>query len=314
MSTTVARRVVATILSAFVLIGSFTMAARPAAAANNTEVAFDFFVKKGLSEAQSAGLVGNFIHESGADPINPAAKQHGGGPGRGIAQWEGSRRTDLENYAASRGIAWSNLQLQLDFVWKELTSTEGRALSKIKATSTARDAAVAVRVYYERPSVHADAQRIAAAQSVLSRFGGGGGGENPPAETSFPTLKEGAKSNAVRTLQWTLRANGHSVTVDGSFGPKTTAAVKAFQKKKGLVADGVVGPKTWDALLPNLKDGSKSDAVRGLQEELGQHGHKVEVDGSYGPKTIAAVKAFQKASGLTVDGKVGPQTWGALID
>jgi peptidoglycan hydrolase-like protein with peptidoglycan-binding domain len=40
-----------------------------------------------------------------------------------------------------------------------------------------------------------------------------------------------------------------NVTADGVFGPKTEAAVKAFQKKHGLAADGIVGPKTWSKLF-----------------------------------------------------------------
>ena len=54
------------------------------------------------------------------------------------------------------------------------------------------------------------------------------------------TLKLGSKGEAVKTLQEFLK-----ITVDGDFGPKTELAVKEYQKKSGLVADGVVGPKTW---------------------------------------------------------------------
>lgn len=281
-------------------------------AANNTETGYNFFVGKGLSAAQSAGLIGNFIVESGADPINPAAKQYGGGPGRGIAQWEGSRRTELEAYANSRGLAWSNLGLQLDFVWKELTSTEGNALSKLKATSTPADAAVAVRKYYERPSVHADQARINGANLVYSRYSGN---EPPPGnDTEFPLLKSGAKGAAVTTLQHLLRGKKHSTSVDGSFGPDTLAKVKSFQKAAGLVVDGVVGPQTWLAVVVTLKNGSSGEAVKGLQKELTSAGQKLEADGSFGSKTTAAVKAFQKAEKLEVDGVVGPITWGALID
>ena len=58
------------------------------------------------------------------------------------------------------------------------------------------------------------------------------------------------------------------VAVDGIFGVKTEAAVRAFQMDKHLSVDGVVGPKTWSALIITVKRGSQGDAVRGVQEEF----------------------------------------------
>ena len=57
-------------------------------------------------------------------------------------------------------------------------------------------------------------------------------------------LSIGDKGSAVAKLQKTLKAKGYKISVDGSFGAKTKSAVKSFQKKNGLVADGVVGRKT----------------------------------------------------------------------
>ena len=57
-----------------------------------------------------------------------------------------------------------------------------------------------------------------------------------------------------------------------------------------------------------LKNGSKGDDVKKLQEKLG-----VEAIGTFGPKTEAAVKAWQKANGLKDDGIVGPTTWAKLF-
>lgn len=64
-----------------------------------------------------------------------------------------------------------------------------------------------------------------------------------PVAKPLPTLRVGSKGSAVKTLQKKL-----GVTVDGSFGPKTKAAVVAFQKKHRLTPDGVVGPLTWSKL------------------------------------------------------------------
>ena len=57
-----------------------------------------------------------------------------------------------------------------------------------------------------------------------------------------------------------------------------------------------------------LKNGSKGEDVKKLQEKLG-----VEAIGTFGPKTEAAVKAWQKANGLKDDGIVGPKTWSKLF-
>ena len=61
-------------------------------------------------------------------------------------------------------------------------------------------------------------------------------------------LKRGSKGNEVKWLQTELNARGTKLAVDGSFGPATDAAVRAFQKSKGLVQDGHVGPLTRKAL------------------------------------------------------------------
>lgn len=71
---------------------------------------------------------------------------------------------------------------------------------------------------------------------------------NESEEYDMPQIQRGSKGKAVKILQIILG----DLEVDGSFGPATQAATLAFQKKHGLTADGVVGPKTWKALLNTL--------------------------------------------------------------
>jgi peptidoglycan hydrolase-like protein with peptidoglycan-binding domain/GH25 family lysozyme M1 (1,4-beta-N-acetylmuramidase) len=66
-----------------------------------------------------------------------------------------------------------------------------------------------------------------------------------------PTLTEGDSGAAVQTLQTRLNVWGANLAVDGSFGPLTLAAVRAFQTQHGLTVDGIVGPQTWAALNQN---------------------------------------------------------------
>lgn len=133
----------------------------------------------------------------------------------------------------------------------------------------------------------------------------------------FPIVQQGDRDHPVKTLQYLLRERGHSVDVDGIFGPATDAAVRAFQQEKNLAVDGDVGPKTWAALIVTVRSGSRGDAVRGVQEEFqfraGEPGQGLQVDGIFGPKTDAAVRGFQQALSLGADGIVGPKTWQALV-
>lgn len=65
--------------------------------------------------------------------------------------------------------------------------------------------------------------------------------------------------------------------------------------------------------MPLIKRGSKCEAVKKLQQILNAKGYKLSVDGDFGPATEAAVKAYQKANHLEVDGEVGEKTWASLM-
>jgi N-acetylmuramoyl-L-alanine amidase len=66
------------------------------------------------------------------------------------------------------------------------------------------------------------------------------------------------------------------------------------------------------AASPVLYQGMTGSAVTELQSRLQQLGYVLDVDGAFGPRTAYVVTVFQQSHGLTVDGVVGPQTWGAI--
>ena len=158
-------------------------------------------------------------------------------------------------------------------------------------------------------------------------------------------LRQGSSGQNVRLVQFWLKiartvySSLNNITVDGIFGSSTAAAVRRFQAYFGLTSDGVVGRTTWNKLYevyndianrllsPSLRpgeypgvlrNGSTGTAVRELQFYLYLMSAyqssipSVSIDGRFGAATEAAVRAYQRFAGLTVDGIVGRKTWDSL--
>ena len=158
------------------------------------------------------------------------------------------------------------------------------------------------------------------------------------------TLRQGSTGSAVEQLQFWLNtlaqydAGIPSTAVDGVFGSRTAAAVRAFQRREGLTADGVVGRTTWTTLYNEFRsiqsDNGTPNAYPGTPLRQGSNGQNVRlvqfwlkiartvyaslrsvtVDGVFGAATAAAVKRFQSYFGLTSDGVVGRTTWQKLYE
>lgn len=157
------------------------------------------------------------------------------------------------------------------------------------------------------------------------------GGSSSGSGSSASGLKLNSKGTDVRNLQQDLTTLGYYwAEITGNFGAKTETAVKRFQEENGLTADGVAGTKTLNAIAAavarkggtpasggsagtTLKLNSQGTKVSQLQTDLKQLGYYyAEITGNFGAKTEAAVKAFQKAKGLTADGVAGTKTLNAI--
>lgn len=130
----------------------------------------------------------------------------------------------------------------------------------------------------------------------------------------WPVIREGSRGEAVVALQYLLTARGFSTKgVDGIFGPNTRSALIRFQASKRLSADGVAGNQTWSAVVVEVGSGSTGDAVRAVQSELTANGHRLTVDGIFGPLTLAAARSFQAKYHLAGAGEINEATWNALV-
>lgn len=139
----------------------------------NDKPAFDYFISKGLTNFQAAGIVGNLDQESGNDPNSVQS----GGPGRGIAQWSVGGRWDTTAggknvlaYAAAHNENPRTLQAQLEFIWLEFT-TEGYGYSELKATTNVTDAAIVFMAQFEICGNCIQTQRVSYAMAVLAAYG-----------------------------------------------------------------------------------------------------------------------------------------------
>lgn len=154
----------------------------------NALIAFSFFVTRGLTPAQSAGIVGNLMQESNVNPNEPN--------GGGIAQWtDPGRNAALHSYAISINQPVNSLSAQLNFIWQELNTTYAGTLAALKKTSTPAAAAIVIQNDYElclgsntsNPNVANGCNqnnRIAQANNVFQA----GTGASPPASSQAAQL------------------------------------------------------------------------------------------------------------------------------
>ena len=147
-----------------------------------------------------------------------------------------------------------------------------------------------------------------------------------------PWYQVGSKGAGVKKVQEIVGAK----PVDGSYGPKTAAAVKAWQAEHDQHVDGIWGPgsdkhsKNCDCkpaeakaedvspapVMPSaapkftetIKRGSRGEHVKPVQEKVG-----AKQDGWFGPGTERRVMNWQEANGLKADGIVGPKTFAAMF-
>ncbi|MER7466998.1 N-acetylmuramoyl-L-alanine amidase [Streptomyces sp. NPDC097981] len=154
------------------------------------------------------------------------------------------------------------------------------------------------RLYALLPQLRAD---------VAARIGG------DPSAPVWPMVRMGDVGERVRVLQCLLVQRGAAITPDGSFGPATDGAVRAFQKQIEAGVDGVAGNQTWNQLCAPVAQGAAGEAVKAAQSRLSGLGFPTTADGVFGAGTAAKVAAFQSSRSLPQDGVVDARTWSRLL-
>ena len=244
----------------------------------------------------------------------------------------------------STGSAVEQLQFWLNTLAQYESSIPSLTVDGVYGTGTAN----AVRAFQRKYGLTVDGVVGRATWTeVYDQFRSIQSDNGTPNAYPGTALREGASGQNVRLVQFWLKiartvySSLSNVTVDGRFGSATAAAVRRFQTYFGLTSDGVVGRTTWNklyevyndiankllssSLRPGeypgvLRNGSSGTAVRELQFYLYLMSAyessipAIAIDGQFGASTEAAVRAYQRFAGLTVDGIVGRTTWNSLYD
>ena len=143
----------------------------------------------------------------------------------------------------------------------------------------------------------------------------------PVGATAAAAASSGGRSAIICTAQQFYNARGAGLKTDGYWGPATRKAATASVQRgcnqaysAGLSVDSIWGPRT-EAAVRTLRRGNDNAAVWSLQAVLMAHGYSVGsagIDGKFGAGTEVAVRTYQRAAGLTVDGLAGKATFAAL--
>lgn len=139
-------------------------------------------------------------------------------------------------------------------------------------------------------------------------------------------LQKSHKGVMVQSIQKKLNAllalkGSKRLATDGDFGTGTVKAVKAFQTASSIPVNGIVDRTTWNTMglagrvdLAILKVGSKQPAVASVQRALSKVlKKKISATGIFTSSLANDVKTFQKRAGLSVNGRIGPNTWSVLM-
>lgn len=116
--------------------------------AGNAEQTINFFMSKGLTRAQAAGIAGNLKFESG---FRPSAVGDGG-TSFGVAQWHNGRGDAMKSWTRAHGYSSTSFKGQLEYLWHELNNSERNALNHLRGSTNAYDAGMNFQRYFERPA------------------------------------------------------------------------------------------------------------------------------------------------------------------
>ena len=229
----------------------------------NDAIIWNFLKSKGLNDYAIAGLMGNLFAESGLSPINLqntfekkfgltdaeyTAKVDDGtytnfvrdSAGYGLAQWTyWSRKQALKQYTDSRKASIGDLQMQLDFLWKELQGYTA-VIKVLKAAKSIKEASDAVLTGYEKPANQSDsvkAKRTNYGQGYFDKFA-----------TTKPSASTGEGASGASGTPYKVKSGDNLTKIAKAYNTTVDAIVAANKAKYPKITKNyiVVG---WELIV-----------------------------------------------------------------
>lgn len=239
---------------------------------------YNVFRRHGLTEAAALGMLGNWQCESNCEPfrlqgdfssMKTVSKAYvmnvtNGSitrdqfahdqKGFGLAQWTYfSRKYNLYDWWKKSGKTLDDCAMQTEFAMHELETEYRPLLDFLRSTNDVFTATSRICREYERPAVNNIDARFASAKRIQYEINLDGGGEDPEPEPhedhslQLRTVDRNCEGfNEILLLKGLLLCRNFDFE---KISEDLWAVVKQFQAENGLMADGIVGPKTWAALL-----------------------------------------------------------------
>lgn len=146
---------------------------------------------------------------------------------------------------------------------------------------------------------------------------------------TLPQVRFGQSGTVVQGLQLNLKNRGYGLTGTGYYGTRTLAAVQDFQRRNGINPSGIVGSRTWQALVGSMSEAATTKSHRPdfsvhpgerdrfkvgiVRDHIGRIYGYWDFDFTwYDPELRRQVQRFQKANGIRASGIVGVKTWAAM--
>jgi hypothetical protein len=289
------------------------------------EKAYNFFIQKGLTAEQSAGIVGNFIWESSVDPTKAGGDGDTNTPTDtwGIAQWTraSGRLPKLESYAKAHSLDITKLATQLNFSWFEFSTPQGghtADLAHLKQTSNPDAAALVIFNEYEGAGDSTGPDRQEKARFVFAKYGDSGGVIGVPVGSSGACASTGPGQDTKYIdgftvysqcdPDWKDKRYGFGGTSSGCAGPNTIGTDGCGPTAMAMVITNLIGNGvTPDATAKYADSQNQYAAGQGskwsIAPVLAKHwGLSATPIGN----SIAKINATLQAGGLVIASGQGP--------